>query len=87
MKRTVWNTGGCTSWYLDASGRNTTIWPGTTSEFRRATRRVDLGEYEVIRKTGKTGKTDAKPAGPAVQKAGAAVDKTVAAVPQSEGVA
>ncbi|MEU9922349.1 NAD(P)/FAD-dependent oxidoreductase [Streptomyces griseoluteus] len=50
MKRTVWNTGGCTSWYLDAGGRNTTVWPGTTSEFRRATRRVDLTEYEVLRK-------------------------------------
>ncbi|MFF4834647.1 flavin-containing monooxygenase [Streptomyces sp. NPDC001315] len=49
MKRTVWNTGGCTSWYLDANGRNTTIWPGTTSEFRRATRRVDLAEYQVLR--------------------------------------
>jgi len=49
MQRTVWNTGGCTSWYLDASGRNTTIWPGTTTEFRRATRRVDLAEYQVIR--------------------------------------
>ncbi|MGA5708464.1 flavin-containing monooxygenase [Streptomyces cellulosae] len=49
MKRTVWNTGGCTSWYLDASGRNTTIWPGTTAEFRRATRRVDLAEYAVLR--------------------------------------
>ncbi|MFI9616682.1 flavin-containing monooxygenase [Streptomyces sp. NPDC052023] len=49
MKRTVWNTGGCNSWYLDAGGRNTTIWPGTTGEFRRATRRVDLGEYEVLR--------------------------------------
>ncbi|WP_435283044.1 flavin-containing monooxygenase [Streptomyces koelreuteriae] len=49
MKRTVWNTGGCTSWYLDASGRNTTIWPGTTGEFRRATRRVDLAEYDVLR--------------------------------------
>ncbi|MFI5685965.1 flavin-containing monooxygenase [Streptomyces sp. NPDC051636] len=49
MKRTVWNTGGCTSWYLDASGRNTTIWPGTTTEFRRATRRVDLAEYQVVR--------------------------------------
>jgi cation diffusion facilitator CzcD-associated flavoprotein CzcO len=49
MKRTVWSTGGCTSWYLDASGRNTTIWPGTTTEFRRATRRVDLGEYDVVR--------------------------------------
>jgi cation diffusion facilitator CzcD-associated flavoprotein CzcO len=49
MRRTVWNTGGCTSWYLDASGRNTTVWPGTTTEFRRATRHVDLGEYEVLR--------------------------------------
>ncbi|MPY62646.1 flavin-containing monooxygenase [Streptomyces spongiae] len=49
MKRTVWSTGGCTSWYLDASGRNTTIWPGTTTEFRNATRRVNLGEYEVLR--------------------------------------
>ncbi|MFI6471814.1 flavin-containing monooxygenase [Streptomyces sp. NPDC050516] len=49
MKRTVWNTGGCTSWYLDATGRNTTVWPGTTGEFRRATREVDLGEYEVVR--------------------------------------
>ncbi|MFF3752998.1 flavin-containing monooxygenase [Streptomyces sp. NPDC002018] len=52
MRRTVWNTGGCTSWYLDANGRNTTIWPGTTTEFRRATRRVDLSEYEVIRAAG-----------------------------------
>lgn len=49
MKRTVWNTGGCTSWYMDASGVNTTIWPGTTAEFRKATRRVDLTEYEVVR--------------------------------------
>ncbi|CAM5577330.1 NAD(P)/FAD-dependent oxidoreductase OS=Streptomyces tendae OX=1932 GN=GUR47_27450 PE=3 SV=1 [Streptomyces tendae] len=43
------DTGGCTSWYLDASGRNTTVWPGTTAEFRRETRRVDLAEYEVLR--------------------------------------
>ncbi|MFK4866504.1 flavin-containing monooxygenase [Streptomyces sp. CSMPJR101] len=49
MTRTVWNTGGCTSWYLDAQGRNTTVWPGTTAEFRRATRRVDLAEYAVVR--------------------------------------
>jgi len=49
MARTVWNTGGCTSWYLDERGENTILWPGTTSEFRSATRRVDLGEYEVLR--------------------------------------
>ncbi|QHC20649.1 flavin-containing monooxygenase [Streptomyces sp. GS7] len=52
MRRTVWNTGGCDSWYLDANGRNTTAWPGTTAEFRRATRRVDLAEYEVLRPPG-----------------------------------
>ncbi|MFI0239770.1 flavin-containing monooxygenase [Streptomyces sp. NPDC016845] len=49
MKRTVWNTGGCKSWYLDENGVNTTVWPGTTTEFRQATRHVDVGEYEVLR--------------------------------------
>jgi hypothetical protein len=49
MRRTVWTTGGCDSWYLDANGRNTTVWPGTTGEFRKVTRRVDLTEYEVLR--------------------------------------
>ncbi|MFD5769338.1 flavin-containing monooxygenase [Streptomyces sp. NPDC127049] len=49
MERTVWKAGGCDSWYLDANGRNTTLWPGTTGEFRRETRLVDLSEYEVQR--------------------------------------
>ncbi|MFI0895950.1 flavin-containing monooxygenase [Streptomyces sp. NPDC020983] len=47
-ERTVWNTGGCKSWYLDANGRNTTAWPGTTAEFRRATRELVLSEYDLI---------------------------------------
>lgn len=46
--RTVWNTGGCKSWYLDANGRNTTAWPGTTAEFRRATRQLKVSEYDLI---------------------------------------
>ncbi|MFF9481273.1 flavin-containing monooxygenase [Streptomyces sp. NPDC014733] len=49
MQRTVWTTGGCDSWYLDANGRNTTAWPGTTAEFRRETRHVDLAEYTLLR--------------------------------------
>ncbi|SCK38882.1 Predicted flavoprotein CzcO associated with the cation diffusion facilitator CzcD [Streptomyces sp. WMMB 714] len=48
MRRSVWNT-GCDSWYLDANGRNTTVWPGTTSEFRNVTRELRLEEYEVLR--------------------------------------
>ena len=27
MKQTIWTTGGCSSWYLDAHGNNTTLWP------------------------------------------------------------
>jgi len=46
MKRTVWAT-GCMSWYLTRSGKNTTIWPGFTFEFRLRTRRFDLGAYEL----------------------------------------
>ncbi|KQV04583.1 MULTISPECIES: NAD(P)/FAD-dependent oxidoreductase [unclassified Kitasatospora] len=51
MSRTVWSTGGCRSWYQDEGGKNTVLWPASTSSFRRATRRLDLAEYEVIRQT------------------------------------
>jgi hypothetical protein len=53
----VWNTGGCDSWYLDANGRNTTVWPGTTGEFKKVTRQVDLAEYEVLRPPKAAGKS------------------------------
>jgi cation diffusion facilitator CzcD-associated flavoprotein CzcO len=42
---TVWNAGGCRSWYLDANGRNTTLWPGSTWTFRRRTRHFDPWAY------------------------------------------
>ncbi|MFE0462147.1 flavin-containing monooxygenase [Kitasatospora sp. NPDC058965] len=50
MERTVWTTGGCRSWYLTEDGKNTTLWPGSTSAFRRATRRIDLAEYDLIKR-------------------------------------
>ncbi|MGA5817386.1 flavin-containing monooxygenase [Kitasatospora sp. NPDC094028] len=52
MDRTVWTTGGCRSWYLDPNGKNTVLWPGSTTSFRRATRKVDLGEYELTMRPG-----------------------------------
>ncbi|WKX72213.1 NAD(P)/FAD-dependent oxidoreductase [Streptomyces sp. XD-27] len=64
LRHTVWNT-GCTSWYLDANGRNTTAWPGTTGEFRRITRRVDLAEYEVLRVPAPRRAPESSPPGPA----------------------
>jgi hypothetical protein len=48
MRHTVWTKGGCASWYLDAHGRNTTLWPGSSWTFRRATRRFDAAEYELL---------------------------------------
>ncbi len=48
MRNTVWTNGGCASWYLDAHGRNTTLWPGSSWTFRRATRRFDPAEYELL---------------------------------------
>jgi cyclohexanone monooxygenase len=47
MKRTVWNTGGCSSWYLDSHGRNTTLWPKATFTFRRLLARFDATAYVV----------------------------------------
>lgn len=47
MRGTVW-TSGCSSWYLDANGRNTTLWPGFTFEFWHRTRHFDPQHYDVI---------------------------------------
>ena len=45
LARTVWNTGGCRSWYLDESGRNTTLWPSSTFNFRARTHDFDHADY------------------------------------------
>jgi cyclohexanone monooxygenase len=47
MEGTVWTTGGCGSWYLDANGRNSTLWPGFSFELRWRTRSFDLAAYRV----------------------------------------
>lgn len=47
MERTVWVQGGCSSWYLDRNGRNTTLWPSFVAGFRRRTARFDRESYRV----------------------------------------
>ncbi|MEL7449647.1 MAG: NAD(P)/FAD-dependent oxidoreductase [Pseudomonadota bacterium] len=47
LKKTVWLTGGCRSWYLHPSGKNVTLWPGFTWQFRRRTRRFSISDYTV----------------------------------------
>lgn len=41
----VWQVGGCTSWYQDANGRNTTLWPGTVAEFQNRMAQSGLEQY------------------------------------------
>jgi len=45
LQPTVWNTGGCVSWYLDKNGRNPTIWPDYTFKFARRLKAFDLDSY------------------------------------------
>jgi hypothetical protein len=48
MQGTVWTSGGCASWYLDANGRNSTLWPDFTFRFRRALRLFDPAEHVLL---------------------------------------
>ena len=43
---TVWGT-GCTSWYLNASGENTTVWPDQTFKFRQLTRGFKKQDHDI----------------------------------------
>lgn len=47
LSRSVWNTGGCSSWYLDRHGRNTVIWPRSTFAFRQQLAEFDVAAYDV----------------------------------------
>jgi cation diffusion facilitator CzcD-associated flavoprotein CzcO len=45
LANTVWNTGGCSSWYLDKRGINTVLWPDFTWRFRLRTQRFEPGRF------------------------------------------
>lgn len=47
LSTTVWQRGGCRSWYQNASGRNIALWPGSTHAFARHMRRFDPQAYHV----------------------------------------
>ncbi|MBF1801942.1 flavin-containing monooxygenase [Alloalcanivorax profundimaris] len=42
---TVWQQGGCSSWYQQADGKNVAIWPYSTWRYWLKTRQVDDGKY------------------------------------------
>lgn len=47
MADSIWQAGGCRSWYLDATGRNNTLWPDSVMAYRRSARRARLGDYRL----------------------------------------
>ena len=49
LETSVWENGGCSSWYKDKFGNITTLWPGFTFNYRKATKEFDLDAYETRR--------------------------------------
>lgn len=47
LKRTVWQKGGCHSWYQDAKGNNTTLWPDFTWVYILLMKNFDYKNYIV----------------------------------------
>jgi cation diffusion facilitator CzcD-associated flavoprotein CzcO len=47
MADTVWSS-GCASWYIDATGRNSTLWPDWTWRYRQRTARFDAERYRLL---------------------------------------
>lgn len=54
LASTVWQQGGCQSWYQNEHGRNVSLWPGTTHGFARFMRRFDPEAYRIRHKKERT---------------------------------
>jgi cation diffusion facilitator CzcD-associated flavoprotein CzcO len=48
LLRSVWQTGGCVSWYQMRNGKNVTSWPGYTFTFMNRTRKFEADKYEIV---------------------------------------
>jgi cation diffusion facilitator CzcD-associated flavoprotein CzcO len=47
IQTTVFNSGGCKSYYLDANGRNFAAWPWSLKELKRRLSTLNLQDYDV----------------------------------------
>jgi cation diffusion facilitator CzcD-associated flavoprotein CzcO len=46
MPLTVWESGGCKSWYQVGTGESPVLWPGSVVEYYRRTRAASAADYE-----------------------------------------
>ena len=79
-EKTVWMT-GCQSWYLDGTGRNAAVWPGSVGAFRRRVAPFRPGEY-ALRPASETVPA-AAPAVPVVLRARGAVARALGLLPEA----
>jgi hypothetical protein len=47
MRNSSWLS-GCQSWYLNADGTNSTMWPGFSFEYVLRVRKMDMSAYNVV---------------------------------------
>jgi cation diffusion facilitator CzcD-associated flavoprotein CzcO len=47
IKTTVFNSGGCKSYYLDQNGRNFAAWPWSLKKLKQRLQKLDLNDYNV----------------------------------------
>jgi hypothetical protein len=62
MEGSVWTAGGCQSWYLDETGRNSTLWPQTVRRFERRLARFVPTDHRLELPRTATGTPPAAPA-------------------------
>lgn len=48
IRGSVWNTGGCKSWYLSSDGSNRTLWPDFTFRLRAQLSQFDWSAFDPI---------------------------------------
>lgn len=48
LSHTVWQNGGCVSWYQMKNGKNVTLWPGFTFTFMKRTKKFEEEKYEIV---------------------------------------
>jgi cyclohexanone monooxygenase len=47
VEGTVWQVGGCKSWYQNDAGRNTALWPDFTFKYRQEVASFDANNYVI----------------------------------------
>ncbi|NUP13852.1 MAG: SDR family NAD(P)-dependent oxidoreductase [Polyangiaceae bacterium] len=78
LSTTVFNAGGCASYYIDKNGRNSSIYPWTTVDLRWRLRKFDVEQFEI--EPAEVGERRPRPASPPrIDLAGAVVAITGAA--------